>query len=200
MILEVIEKKIFYYKNVIQNPYDFIQEIEFLDLENEQSDFLSKWLTWSASTDQKINYGFKKEGYIHSSLVKNNYDRRCLNILNVINKISEDCISDYINKNNLQEVFLPNYFSIRKYNVNADMGPHADSEDPTDKDHPYISGVLYLNDDYEGGELEFPDQKISIKPEAGSMVIFPSYRPYIHHPKPPVSGKKYMCPLFWYKK
>jgi hypothetical protein len=38
---------------------------------------------------------------------------------------------------------------------------------------------LLLNDDYEGGELEFPDQNKSLKPEAGDMVVFPGY--YVSH-------------------
>jgi hypothetical protein len=200
MIIEALEKNIYYYKNVIDEPYPFIREIEDLDLYKEESGYLSKWLKWTASTNEKINYGYKKEGYFYNNPIKNDYDKKCLNILNAIKKISDDCIHDYILKNNLDEVFLPNYISIRKYNYGADMGPHVDSEDPTDKDHPYISGVLYLNDNYDGGEIEFPNQNISIKPEAGSMIIFPSYRPYFHHPKPPINNNKYMCPFFWYKK
>ena len=34
------------------------------------------------------------------------------------------------------------------------------------------SGLLYLNDDYQGGELVFPDQGLTIKPEAGSLIFF----------------------------
>jgi hypothetical protein len=38
---------------------------------------------------------------------------------------------------------------------------------------------LLLNDDYEGGELVFPEQSSSIKPKAGDMVVFPGY--YVSH-------------------
>jgi hypothetical protein len=38
---------------------------------------------------------------------------------------------------------------------------------------------LILNDDYEGGELVFPDQNESLKSEAGDMVVFPGY--YVSH-------------------
>jgi predicted 2-oxoglutarate/Fe(II)-dependent dioxygenase YbiX len=60
-----------------------------------------------------------------------------------------------------------------------------------------MSAVLYLNDDYEGGELNFKDQNITIKPEAGSIVIFPSVAPFYHESKEIISGNKYMCPAFW---
>jgi hypothetical protein len=38
---------------------------------------------------------------------------------------------------------------------------------------------LLLNDDYEGGELVFPDQNKSLKAKAGDMVVFPGY--YVSH-------------------
>lgn len=38
---------------------------------------------------------------------------------------------------------------------------------------------LLLNDDYEGGELVFPDQDGSVKAKAGDMVVFPGY--YVSH-------------------
>ena len=38
---------------------------------------------------------------------------------------------------------------------------------------------LLLNDDYEGGELVFPDQNSSLKAKAGDMVVFPGY--YVSH-------------------
>jgi hypothetical protein len=46
------------------------------------------------------------------------------------------------------------------------------------KKRSHICSVI-LNDDYEGGELVFDDQGASIKPKAGSMVLFPGY--YVSH-------------------
>ena len=77
------------------------------------------------------------------------------------------------------------------------MGPHVDSYG--DERSPVISVVAYLNDDYQGGELYFPNQNIKIKPEPGSIVVFPSIAPYFHASLPIVSGVKYMIPGFWYK-
>lgn len=42
----------------------------------------------------------------------------------------------------------------------------------------YVMG-LFLNDDYEGGELVFEHQKISLKPTAGTLVFFPGF--YTRH-------------------
>ena len=56
---------------------------------------------------------------------------------------------------------------------------------------------MYLNDDYTGGELNFKDQGIKIKPSAGSIAVFPSRSPYFHESLPVLSGEKYMTPGFW---
>lgn len=55
-----------------------------------------------------------------------------------------------------------------------------------------ISVVVYLNDDYEGGEIHFPRfDKLTIKPKAGDIVVFPSTFIYEHASQDMVSGVKY---------
>jgi predicted 2-oxoglutarate/Fe(II)-dependent dioxygenase YbiX len=77
------------------------------------------------------------------------------------------------------------------------MGSHIDSYG--DDRSPILSVVLYLNDNYEGGELYFKNQHVIIKPTAGSIVIFPSVEPYYHESREIQRGTKYMSPGFWYK-
>lgn len=40
-------------------------------------------------------------------------------------------------------------------------------------------GGLFLNDDYEGGELTFDDQGVALKPKPGTLVLFPGF--YTNH-------------------
>jgi len=55
-----------------------------------------------------------------------------------------------------------------------------------------ISVVVYLNDDYEGGDIWFPRMNnLSIKPKAGDIVVFPSTYIYEHASQDMVSGVKY---------
>lgn len=78
---------------------------------------------------------------------------------------------------------------------------HADGEDP--EGHPneaYVvdyGSVIYLNDDYDGGEIYFPDQDIDFKPKAGTVVFFPSNNMFIHGVREILSGYRYTCPQFW---
>jgi len=54
-----------------------------------------------------------------------------------------------------------------------------------------VSLVAYPNDDYEGGELFFRLQGLTVKPEAGDLFIFPSNYMYPHQAMPVTSGVKY---------
>jgi hypothetical protein len=63
-------------------------------------------------------------------------------------------------------------------------------------DHGYsyncvVSLVSFPNDDYEGGELYFRLQNVTIKPKAGETYIFPSNFMYPHRAMPVKSGIKY---------
>jgi predicted 2-oxoglutarate/Fe(II)-dependent dioxygenase YbiX len=54
-----------------------------------------------------------------------------------------------------------------------------------------VSSVMYLNDDYDGGELYFPFLGINLKPKAGDIVLFPSTYIYSHAALPVTNGTKY---------
>jgi hypothetical protein len=83
--------------------------------------------------------------------------------------------------------------------------PHADKELHTGpdagkpNDFPYydIAGLFYINDDYEGGELYFPEQGIRFKPKAGAAYFFPGDKNYIHGVSEIISGIRYTVPFFW---
>lgn len=197
MLIKKLDNNILYYTGLFSNPKKFVEKIEELEIKNDNTFQLSKWKMWKAS-DEDIEYGISKDGMFSNMQYQTVQDIETSMIVYKIKSISDLCFINYAHNTGSRELKLPNYFSIRKYNSLADMGKHVDSEDPTDKNHPVISGVLYLNDDYEGGEIYFPEQDIKIKPEAGSLVMFPSSRPYFHHPLPVTSGSKYMVPFFWY--
>lgn len=83
--------------------------------------------------------------------------------------------------------------------------PHADKElhegensgKPNNFPHYDIAGLMYLNDDYEGGELYFPQHDIEFKPKAGAAYFFPGDMNYIHGVKEVTSGTRYTLPFFW---
>jgi predicted 2-oxoglutarate/Fe(II)-dependent dioxygenase YbiX len=54
-----------------------------------------------------------------------------------------------------------------------------------------VSVVYFLNDDFAGGELFFPNLDLLIEPKAGTLVCFPSDHNYIHGVKPVTLGRRY---------
>jgi predicted 2-oxoglutarate/Fe(II)-dependent dioxygenase YbiX len=82
------------------------------------------------------------------------------------------------------------------YDTGGKYDVHNDSED-------YINGklqrvcerdltiLIYLNEDYSGGELEFPDWGVSFKPKSGTLIAFPSYIEFSHRVHPVTHGKRY---------
>lgn len=88
------------------------------------------------------------------------------------------------------------------------IDPHTDIIDIDDPDYendsyekqtdrfPYLwSGHLsilgYLNDDFEGGELYFPELDYGIKPKKGMLILFPGNLHYVHGVAPIKSGVRY---------
>jgi hypothetical protein len=57
-----------------------------------------------------------------------------------------------------------------------------------------LTCTTYINDDYEGGEIEFyfDDKFYPYKPKAGDLMIFPSQEPYWHGVKAVNNGHKYL--------
>lgn len=71
-------------------------------------------------------------------------------------------------------------------------GQHYDAHyDGSTAERRSVSAILYLNDNYEGGELEFVNYNVKIKPSYGSMYLFPSNWAYRHIAHPVTSGTKY---------
>jgi hypothetical protein len=78
--------------------------------------------------------------------------------------------------------------------------PHADKENPGGVPHPWYwrdyTGLIYINDDYTGGEIYFPNVDLSLKPKAGTLVIFPGTLDYLHGVKI-VGGLRHTLTMFF---
>jgi len=200
MIKEVLEDNIYYYKNVIPNSNKFIEEIESLDKLDYKNSHLTEWMRWVSSNDPDDIFGEYKSGAFTMPEPNSDIDARYALIVSTILNAINLCVADYSKSLNKDLGFMPNEITIRKYFPPAQMGPHIDCEEDDEEARLTASIVLYLNDNYTGGDLSFPEQGIKIKPEAGSLVIFPSVKPYFHASTPLISGNKYMCPAFMFRR
>lgn len=91
--------------------------------------------------------------------------------------------------------WLPGMFQ----HPHADKELHIGEDKGKPNDFPYydLAGLFYINDDYEGGELYFPNQGIQFKPKRGAAYFFPGDLNYIHGVTEITSGIRYTCPFFW---
>jgi hypothetical protein len=61
-----------------------------------------------------------------------------------------------------------------------------------------ITGVIYINDEYVGGEISFPTQDVIVKPKRGDLVMFPGNLHYAHEVREILSGERYTIPV-WFR-
>ncbi len=73
------------------------------------------------------------------------------------------------------------------YKTHCDSGTH---------NHRELSAVIFLNNDYEGGHLQFfePNSKdliLDVKPDVGKVVLWPSNYLFPHQATPVTKGTRY---------
>ena len=59
------------------------------------------------------------------------------------------------------------------------------------------SAILFLNDDYLGGEIEFPLHNLSLKPNKGSMIYFEGNQDNLHKVKTVLGGERTNIVIFF---
>mgnify|MGYP003118440724 FL=1 len=92
----------------------------------------------------------------------------------------------------LFEVSKTTDFRISRYGKNGFMSNHVDNIHHSHGQqwgYPQVSALLYLNDDYEGGDFVVSGKKF--KTEKGSALIFPSNFVYPHEVEKIVKGTRF---------
>ena len=73
---------------------------------------------------------------------------------------------------------------------------HADQGEGQPSIFRQLVCMYYLNDVKKGGETEFLNQKLKVKPKKGTLVIFPAFYTHLHKGHIPTSNDKYIM-NFW---
>ena len=85
-------------------------------------------------------------------------------------------------------------FQILKYNKDEEYLTHIDSSNKVKR---VVSLIIYLNDNYIGGETTFIRQDIKLKGNTGDILAFPSNYCFPHRAEKIVSGTKYVM-VTWF--
>jgi hypothetical protein len=90
---------------------------------------------------------------------------------------------------------------IVRWPVGSEQQPHADAENPNGVPHEFYwrqyASVIYLNDDFEGGEIYFPGLNLTPTIRPGTLVFFPGTLEYLHGVRKVVRGQRFTVASFW---
>jgi PKHD-type hydroxylase len=89
----------------------------------------------------------------------------------------------------------------QKWGVGGFASPHSDNSDfdgvPNAFEINKYVTLLYLNDNFDGGEIYFPQHNIEIKPQKGMLLSFPGGHENIHGVREVTSGERHTMMAFW---
>ncbi len=88
-------------------------------------------------------------------------------------------------------------FRIKKYHSRSHdrFDVHVDVQDH-ESARRYLAFLFYLNDDFTGGETEFPHYEKKIVPKTGSVMVFPPTWQYPHAGLKVKTGVKYIMSTY----
>ena len=131
-----------------------------------------KLLDWDVSYNESNNYWPKKD---ISEYAKSSIDhQKSLPAIKMIEDDYINALTTWAEKtNNVMPHLITRNYCIRKYRIGGAMGPHIDRNILNPKNTMDWTSLIYLNDDYEGGEIVFDELGYSIKPSAGSVIFLP---------------------------
>jgi hypothetical protein len=92
-------------------------------------------------------------------------------------------------------------YHTQKWEPGAYARKHSDNTDEHGHSGAFTrsryAAFLYLNDDFEGGMLQFPDQEISLRPKVGMLAAFDGGFNNMHEVTLITSGVRYTIGSFW---
>ena len=197
--------KVRIYQGLLPDSDELYRIIKESESNNEGKYFFDKWTQWGLfGTYTKIDWEryfsgepdakTKEEKYVYDSVLEAN----------------EIAIEDYKKTYNvdLPETSRLDQPKFHKYDIGVDnmdndltMQYHTDYI-ISERDHPgpkfLLTCTTYINDDYEGGEIEFyvGDDFYPYKPKTGDVLVFPSDEPYYHGVKTILKTNKFFTTNF----
>jgi Rps23 Pro-64 3,4-dihydroxylase Tpa1-like proline 4-hydroxylase len=209
---EILGDGLVYYKNIIQDPYKIIDDIETLnervvkDIDNNvpgsQNSAARPWHNWDHSQGD-MHLHFCKQRWLPRSEDMQEDDVYYKEYSSISDRLFDALDTSF---KHYSEVLYPyaarnlkgkeDNMSILKYEKAGYLPAHTDHGSSSRT----LSVVLYLNDNYDGGEISFPyvgKNGVKIKPEAGSAIFFPSMFVYVHEISEVTNGIRYALPN-WY--
>jgi hypothetical protein len=213
--IEKIHKTIWIFKKALKNSQEIIDYFE-------KNKNWADWYTFGKVTvGNGMNYNFKSfptkeewEKQVELSL-SSTQDETDAKIKKQINNLFYDITSLYLKENNIElDNWIFENWNLAKYKLSNGskyaMQHHTDFQ----RELEYAPGnkfgvtvVFYLNDNYEGGEVEYRliegndlnniAGDYTYKPSTGDVSVFLSGHPHYHGVRSVAKGEKYIIRTYW---
>jgi hypothetical protein len=224
---QIIYPKVVVYNELLNEPENVYKMLKEHRLDPKINHHLTPWRDWKPMGDI-MNIDGQPGDYVEKNDPEKMAQEKCLlDIFNAFFKASDDFFNEYEGKgawpkyvknwDRSNDPWSHSAISFLRYdptNYNYDkknnkpglaMDYHTDSAafNEIDPGRKFVVTVtMYLNDDYEGGEISFLDEETgtltNYKPKAGDVTVFPSGYPYFHGVLPVLNNERYILRMFWF--
>jgi hypothetical protein len=162
--------------NMITNEVKVIKDF----ITNEDAEIIVKYM------EDKTDPAFWVGNSIRQMIVNAESEEIKPILLKALEKIKEE--------SGIKNLYVTEYM-LSRYNEGFFMNVHIDTEDG--KEHFKVSAVAYLNNDFVGGDIVFPELKFRHSPKKGDLAIFASDLPdTVHGVEVVKSGIRYAMPIW----
>lgn len=204
--VKTLYPKVEIYKGLLPDHKEIFEVIKSTE-NTEGEHYFNKWTPWSAFG---LYSSTKFKGGVQDQLGKNEIFDKQYWAAETVYDAYKIAVDDYIERNSVilpegaelgSSSFCKYHSNLNVLKNNLTMQYHTDFKQ-SEKDMPgnqfFLTCTVYINDDYEGGDIEFyiDGDTAEYKPEAGDIMVFPSGEPYYHGVKTANNGTKYLIRNF----
>ena len=179
---DVVAGCIAIYEHAWEEPHKTIETIEQVVLSDDNVNFYKADLISGTLSSNRTNQSLALSvaGGINEEMRKLN---------NKFVDLTYSALRDYTSRFAIEEqIFFNEGINVLKYQTGEEYKAHYDGGSASGRT---VSPILYLNDEYTGGEIEFVNFNIKIKPKPGTFLLFPAHYSYAHIAHPVKTGTKY---------
>ena len=140
------------------------------------------------------------------------WDNRSLNAIHIYNSMNKEVgkllfnirtriQSVIVDAYNLDSLVYPDLTQLIRWFPGMEQPPHCDDMTNSEGNewfaHRHYGAIIYLNDDYEGGNTFYPNYSVSVTPQSGMLAVHPGDEEHLHGVSKIEKTTRYTVASFW---
>jgi len=206
LVWEEIYPNVIVYRNMLKDPIKAYETLRDSESTSNGEHYFKTWDPWAHFG----TYTQFKDEFECRDVEKTDMFKREKELVDEVTESYNKAISHYLKQTGVElpegarysgQSYCKYFNEIDTLKNNMTMQYHTDYVQ-SHRDMPgekfFITCTFYLNDNYNGGDIEFyiNGETVNHKPQAGDIVIFPSIAPYYHGVKTIPDGNKFFIRNF----